>query len=336
MSSPIDFAGLFDIAPNAYMVLDRELRFVAANKAYLELTASRLEDLLGKRLFDLFPNDPADPNNVPAQMLRSSLERVLETGERDHLALIKYRVPKKVGSEVLVEDRFWSATHCPVCDAEGRVTFVLQHTVDVTELRRNEREEREPGARGEDVRERAGVLARARAVQEEKTQVEAEREQMRVLFEQAPGFMCVLEGTDHVFRLANAAYRTLVGNRDLLGKPVRDALPEVVAQGFIDMLDRVYTTGEAFVGAGVRLLLERAGGGQEEVFLDFIYQPVRDRAGAVTGIFVQGHDVTRHKHAERAAEAFSTELQEQSREVMVALQHANKRIEDLEGELATR
>lgn len=333
MATPIDFAALFDLSPNAYMVVDHELRYVAANKTYLELTASRLEDLLGTCIFDRFPNDPNDPNNAPAQMLRASFLRVLETGERDHLAYIPYRVPKKVGDRVVDELRIWSATHTPVRDAQGKVAFIFQHTVDVSDLHAKETNAE---ATGHEARTTHGVLERARAVQEEKTQVEAEREQMRVLFEQAPGFVCVLEGKNHVFRLANASYRALVARQDIVGKSVAEALPEVVGQGFIEILDRVYTTGEPFVGSGIRILLERKKGVPEELFLDFLYQPVRDRTGNVTGIFVEGHDVTRHKQAERAAEAFSAELQEQSREVTAALQRANLRIAELEAALANR
>jgi PAS domain S-box-containing protein len=340
MPTPIDFARIFEIAPNAFMVLDRDLRYVAANAAYLEVTASTRETLIGKHLFELFPNDPTDPNNEPATMLRRSLERVLETGQRDHLAFIRYRVPQLVDGQVVTVDRVWSATHSPVLDEQGRVALILQHTVDVTEL---ERLRRQADATGRDMRMEAGVLLRAQAVQQEKELADRERENLRVLFAQAPGFMAVLEGENHVFRLANDAYRKIVGNREVLGKPVRDALPEVVEQGFVAILDRVLQTGEPFIGRGVVVNLRRAENTFEDIVLDFIYQPVRGADGRVTGIFVQGHDVTETKRAEeqreaarRAAEAFSEELQQQSREVIAALQQAKQRIAELEAALAAR
>jgi PAS domain S-box-containing protein len=116
--------------------------------------------------------------------------------------------------------------------------------------------------------------------------------QLRALFEQAPGFMALLRGPSHVFELANAAYLSLVG-REVLGQPVREALPEVEGQGFFELLDRVYATGEAFIArrAGVKLASGREGA-LDRRFLDFVYQPIRDAAGAVTGIFVEGSDVT--------------------------------------------
>lgn len=342
MPTPLDFARVFDIAPNAFMVLDRQLRYVAANAAYLDATGSTLDGLLGRHLFDLFPNDPSDPENAPQRLLRKSLERVLETGREDHLALIPYRVPKKVGDVVVEEDRFWSATHRPLLDGEGRVAFILQHTVDVTELRARERSS--PPGDGGALREQTGVFERARAVQKDNERIEAEREQLRVLFEQAPGFMCVLEGRDHVFRLHNAAYAKLVGGRDLLGKKVDDALPEIAGQGFVDLLDRVFTSGEAFVGSNTRILLQQKDGeAADEVFLDFVYQPLRKPNGEVYGIFVQGHDVTETRRAERereaalrTAQAFSDELLSQSREVMATLDKAKQRIAELEAQLATR
>jgi PAS domain-containing protein len=339
MAADLDFAALFDVAPNAYMVVDGGLRYVAANAAYLEVTSSTREDLLGRHVFERFPNDPADPNNVPAQMLRKSLERVLATGTRDHLATIPYRVPQRLADGSFVDtDRYWSATHVPILDASGKVALILQHTVDVTELH----EGRSP--EGSDVRSAAGVLSRAKAVQQANTKLDAEREQLRVLFQQAPGFMAVLEGPEHVFRLANEAYRTLIGGRDVLGKPLREALPEIVDQGFFGILDGVRNTGEPFIGQGVSVFLERhAGSPPEERFVDFIYQPVRGAGGAVDGIFVQGHDVTGRVLAERemaearrAAEAFSAELTEQSAQVAAALAQAQLRIQDLEAKLAAR
>lgn len=103
------------------MVLDRDPRYVAANATYLRVTGSQLDQLLGKYVFDQFSNDPADPNNLPARMLRRSLERVVETGQRDHLALIPYRVPHEVDGKIVVEDRFCSAAHSPILDGDGRV-----------------------------------------------------------------------------------------------------------------------------------------------------------------------------------------------------------------------
>ena len=126
-----------------------------------------------------------------------------------------------------------------------------------------------------------------------------ENERLRGLFSQAPGIMAVLRGPDHVFELTNHSYMQLIGHRKVLGKSAREALPEVVGQGFFELLDRVYSSGEPFVGTALPLRLQREPEGPlEERYIDFVYQPIRDAAGAVTGIFVEGSDVTSRKLVE--------------------------------------
>ncbi len=154
-----------------------------------------------------------------------------------------------------------------------------------------------------------GVLVICRDVTAEVRAEQAraqEAEQLRQFFEQAPGFMALLRGPAHVFELVNAAYLRLVG-RDVVGKPVREAVPEVEGQGFFEKLDRVYATGEAFTAQRAPITFACGpDGALEQRFVDFVYQPVRDAGGAVTGIFVEGSDVTRAKLAEdelRANEA---------------------------------
>jgi len=120
-----------------------------------------------------------------------------------------------------------------------------------------------------------------------------ERKRLQQLFQQAPGFICVLQGPQHVFELANDAYYQLVGHRHIIGRPVAEVLPEVVKQGYIEKLDRVYQTGEVFIGRAMPLQVRReAGALPEQKYIDLIYQPIFDVGRNVTGIFVQGSDVT--------------------------------------------
>lgn len=129
-------------------------------------------------------------------------------------------------------------------------------------------------------------------------ELKAERESLRRMFDQAPGFIAMLSGPEHRFTMANEAYLTLVDHRDILGKPVAEALPEVASQGFIRLLDTVYETGEPFIGRGQKVTL-RYDADEDARYLDFVYQPIID-AGKVTGVFVQGHDVTDVKRNEIA------------------------------------
>jgi len=308
MPAQLDFRAVFDGSPDACMVLDRELRYVAANGAYLALTGSRLADLLGRHILAAFPHDPDAPENANARMLRESFERVLESGAPDVLALIHYRVPRISGGPA--EDRLWSATHTPIFDAHGEVAFIVQHTEDVTELQRLR-----AGAGDSASALEIGVFGRALQVQQQVATLDTELQHLKRVFDQTPGFMCVVRGPEHVFELANAAYQQLVGNREIVGKSVREALPEIAGQGFGELLDSVYRDRRPFVGRGVTVRLQRARGEPPREFvLDFVYQPLVDASGASVGIFVLGQDVTEQK----AFEAALRESEERLRRVVEA------------------
>ena len=199
------------------------------------------------------------------------------------------------------EEARFTVSYSPIPDptAPTGIGGVLVTAVETTEKVRIDKA----------LREAETALRRSnRALEQERETVSAanrqllaETEGLRRLFEQAPGFMAVLSGPDHVFTLANASYLKLIGNRRVLGKPVREALPEVVGQGFLQLLDGVYASGEPYVGRGIRAQLQQTPGGpSEERSLDFVYQPIVADDGLVTGIFVQGHDLTELMRAEEA------------------------------------
>jgi PAS domain S-box-containing protein len=140
------------------------------------------------------------------------------------------------------------------------------------------------------------VLAERRAA--------SERERLTRMFEQAPGFMAVLEGPEHRFVHVNPAYRRLVSGRDVVGRTVKEALPETVAQGYLKLLDDVYRTGNPYISSGARFLGEVSPGAEaEEHFLDFVYQPMTDVSGSITGIFIEGYEVTQRVRAESSLRA---------------------------------
>ncbi|WP_458388534.1 HWE histidine kinase domain-containing protein [Sphingomonas sp. F9_3S_D5_B_2] len=154
----------------------------------------------------------------------------------------------------------------------------------------------------------------------------AERHRLEQLFGEAPAFMALISGREHVFELANKAYMQLVGHRDILGKRVRDALPEIEGQGFLELLDGVYSSGEPFVGHQLPIELQRSPGQPaQEAYVDFVYQPIKDASGSVTGIFATGYDVTalriaqdRLRLAQQAGGIGSFELHPATRTVAVS------------------
>jgi PAS domain-containing protein len=125
--------------------------------------------------------------------------------------------------------------------------------------------------------------------------IAAEQERQRQLFSQMPGFVGVLCGPEHVYEYVNDAYVEISGRSHFIGRSVREVFPDLAGQGFFALLDQVYATGESVVTRGMELRLH---GSDAVQFIDFVYEPIRDATGAVTGIFVGGYEVT---EAHRAA-----------------------------------
>lgn len=299
----VDFARIFEVLPSPFMILDSQLRYVAANTAYLKTVDRTLPALLGRYVMDLFP-EPGESG----RRLIESFEKVLATGEPDTLAYLAYPIPRDDGS---VYNGYWTAVHVPVLDASGKVEFILQNTVDVTELAR--------------MREAATLpyssLSAATRLIERTREAEAASADFRRLFQQAPAFFAVLSGPAHVFTFASDSYAKLVGGRNVVGLPIHQALPEVVEQGFVEILDRVYHDDFVHSAEGARVFLDNVPGGPpEERFVDFSYNPIRDAAGTITGVFVQGMDRTDSFRATRRQRLLIDELNHRVKNTLATVQ----------------
>jgi signal transduction histidine kinase len=122
------------------------------------------------------------------------------------------------------------------------------------------------------------------------------------IFTRAPAAIAVLRGPEHIFEAANHEYMRAVGMRDIVGKPIAEALPELKGQGIFELLDGVYETGVAYVGEELRLDVQDAAGVVRALYFNFVYEPLHDAAGVVNGIFVHAVDVTPQVEARQVAE----------------------------------
>lgn len=134
------------------------------------------------------------------------------------------------------------------------------------------------------------------------------------VFRQAPAYMCALRGREHVFEIANERFLELVGGRDVVGKALLEALPEASSQGIVDILDRVRSADEPYVGIDRRVSF-RSGRELEPAlrFIDFVCVPLHGADGAVTGILFHGVDQTARKRAEDELREVASELSEMDR-----------------------
>ena len=261
---------------------------------------------------------PASLKTTVGLMLNSPVPLVLLWGE-DGIMLYNdgysgfagNRHPQLLGSKVREgwpEVADWNDNVMKVGLAGGTLTYKDQ------ELTLNRRGQFEKGwmdlnyspVLGDDGKP-AGVIA---IVQETTERVHAdrrlaaERERLEQMFQQAPSFMVMLEGPEHRVQYANPGYYKLVGQRELVGRRIAEALPEVVEQGFVALMDGVFKGGKAFAAFGQKVHLHREPGAPaQERYVDFVYQPLTDSTGAVTGIFTEGVDVTERVQAEMRREA---------------------------------
>ena len=323
LEQAIDLAAAFEASTNPYMLLTPDLRYAGMNAAYLAAVGMPRDRLIGQPIFDIFTGGDGPEAAENVRQLRASFEKVLTTGERDHLALIHFAIPvTRPDGTVSHEDRYWSASHTPLHDAEGRIVLILQHTSDITELEllRRARDDA-PTVSALDMILGGGVMTRAHAVQEDNRRLETERNRLVEMFMQAPGFVAILSGPDHVFQMHNDAYARIVGRNDIAGKTIHDALPDLAGQGFYELLDSVFTTGEPYEGKGVSVTFRPAGADHAlSRYVDFIYQPVRNNDGAVVGIFVQGHDVTETVQAAQRQKLMIDELNHRVKNTLATVQ----------------
>lgn len=175
--------------------------------------------------------------------------------------------------------------------------------------------------------ERELLLARETAVRRERdsalAEASLERARLDHVFMQAPAAITVLEGPEHRFTVVNPRYRELVGGRAIEGIPVRQALPELEGQGFFEILDRVYESGDTYAATESPVFLDRDGDGvPEAVYVDFVYQPLLESDGRVFGIMAHAVDTTekvqaRHVIEEKVRELarLSDELEKSNREL---------------------
>ncbi len=161
----------------------------------------------------------------------------------------------------------------PIYDVNGNITGAINTLVDISEQVKSRK------------------------------QMEQVAEMVEKLYMNAPAFICTLKGPDHVYELVNPEYQKIYGNRQLVGKRIADAIPEIITQGIIEKLDKVYQTGNPYVVTERKLYLSRDEGKEPETtYLNFSYQPMYDTDKKINGILVFGYDVTKQVLARKEGE----------------------------------
>jgi PAS domain S-box-containing protein len=310
LDTELDFEAVFNSLPSPFMILNGKLEIVAMNQAYLDLTKRSRESLLGMSVFAAFPAE-----GESLRTIKDSFERVRSQGIVDIVPMVPYSIPVKDG----FEQRYWSCTHVPIKDKQGKVAYVLKNAHDITHLETSRDLPGLPPVSNDPCRDKAAEPADA--VHMINQSLLATVQHLRGLFLQAPNFMCVLRGPEHIFEMANLAFQDLTGARDLIGKPLLEGLPEAADQEYRGILDNVFETGEAYVGRKVPVFLKSGPNGEfKEHFLDFVCQPIVCENSLVSGVFVEGTDVTDHVRAEQRQALLIRELHHRVRNTLATVQ----------------
>ncbi|WP_224994231.1 PAS domain-containing protein [Cesiribacter sp. SM1] len=321
---------IFETVPDLYLILSPELHILTASDAYLEATFTLREEIVGKFIFDAFPDNPNTHQANAVSNVYDSLKKVLATGKPDKMALQRYDVPKPDTKEGF-EKKYWQPIHTPVLDKQKNVLYIIQKVNDVTQQ----------------VERKARIEILEEQQQQDREKLEQQHNLLKMLLEQAPVGISLFQGEDLVITSANAMICDMWGHsaEQTLGKPLLVAIPELRGQGFDALLQNVLRSGIPYHGReqAAQLL---TNGKLETKYFNFSYLALKDRNGAKIGILTVAAEVTQQVLARQQLEqSFKKEqklneelaaLNEELRATNEELAWATKALEKLNTELEER
>jgi PAS domain S-box-containing protein len=236
---------------------------VAVSKDFESITGIKKTEALGHSYLTLFPGNPNDPEFTGEQNLRKAFDHVVSYKTSFELPLQRYDITDENG---VFTERYWKAINTPVTDASGEITYIIHTAEDITEH----------------------VKA------EKKADSFKSIEKAYNFFMSAPVIIGFLKGDDYTIEMANESLLEVWDRTsEVLGKPLVKAIPELEAQGFIQLLDEVRNTGNPFYAYQFPITLLR-NGSEEVRYFDFVYKPVylEENISKASGVISVGHDVT--------------------------------------------
>ena len=327
-SAGIDFRALFERLPGAFLIVWPDARFtiVAASDTYLAATETTRETIVGRGVFEIFPDAPDDETAASSSSVRASFNRVIATTRTDEMPVQHYPIRLADGNWA---ERDWKIANIPLLSSDGQLVALINSVEDVTELLRLEATAREALAERERAVERDRFIAQLQeqavelelqseelqataATLEERTE-DAERaraetaaavRRLRDVFEQAPVAVAVMTGPDLIYTITSPRYVSMLGGRRMLGLPLSEALPELAGQSVIETVRRVYETGVSFTQPERMIRLDKGERGVlVEYYFNVSYQPLTDADGRVYAVASTAYEVTDQVYARRALEA---------------------------------
>ena len=257
----LDFRALFEAAPGLYLVLSPDLTIVGASDAYLSATMTERAAIVGRGLFEVFPDNPDEPGASGVTNLAASLGRVLRLRRADAMALQKYDVRRPDGQ---FEERYWAPLNTPVLDAAGAVRWIIHRVEDVSDVVRLQREDEVRGAYLQEQKRVIHQLETANAALAANDQaLRTSEARLRSILTTVPDAMILIDEVGLILSFSTTAERLFGYTQDqVLGHNVSMLMPEPYRSEHDNYIARYHRTGERrIIGIGRVVLGKRKDGG---------------------------------------------------------------------------
>ncbi len=266
MSAPdieIDFKVVFQSMPGMGLILlpnNPHFTIAGITNDLLLFAKAEKEAIIGKDLFDVFPGNPEKSMDTGVNNLRYSLEQVLKTKRKQEMEIQRYDVKNENG---IFEEFYWAPSNTPILNKNGEVDYILHTSANVT----------------------AQILNEKNAT--------FQKENFEYYLSQAAAPFAILTGRDFTFTFANDAYLQLMQGRELLGKTLDEAIPEIKGQPFVLLLQKVYDTGIPYHASEIEAKALFEGSSEPTTkYFNLSYTPFKDHNGITKGVLASGYDIT--------------------------------------------